>query len=282
MKMASLLVSVALFLQGDIQPTNSLPNAYQTIKDWAKMPGTRAWGSTSAVEIDKDGKSVWVAERCGQNSCLDRATGQMSPLAPILKFDPSGKLVKSFGEGMLIFPHGIFVDREGNVWVTDGQDNAPQPARGEGPRGEAPRGSGPIGPRPGATKGNQVYKFSPEGKLLMTLGKPGGAAEPDYFYQPNDVLVAPSGDIFVAEIHGAGGGFIYKFDKTGKFLMNWGRLTGGPEPGRGELNQPHSLAMDSKGRLFVASRSCNCMQIFDQNGTFIDQWAQFSRPSGVF
>src|SRR5437899_8132509 len=165
MKMASLLVSVALFLQGDIQPTNSLPNAYQTIKDWAKMPEGRTWGSLSAVEIDKDGKSVWVAERCGQNSCLDRATGQMSPFPPVLKFDPSGKLVKSFGEGMLIFPHGIFVDRDGNVWVTDGQDNAPQAARGEA---AAPRGAssgGPIGPRSGATKGNQVYKFSPDGKL---------------------------------------------------------------------------------------------------------------------
>src|SRR5256712_13458822 len=98
MKMASLLVSVALFLQGDIQPTNWLPNAFQTIKDWAKMPGTRAWGSTSAVEIDKDGKSVWGAQRCGQNSCLDRATGQVPPLAPILKPDPSGKLVPRFAD----------------------------------------------------------------------------------------------------------------------------------------------------------------------------------------
>ena len=278
MKMASLLVSVALFLQGDIQPTNSLPNAYQTIKDWAKMPETRAWGSTSAVEIDKDGKSVWVAERCGQNSCLDRATGQMSPLAPILKFDPSGKLVKSFGEGMLIFPHGIFVDREGNVWVTDGQDNAPQPARGEGPRGEAPRGSGPIGPRPGATKGNQVYKFSPEGKLLMTLGKPGGAAEPDYFYQPNDVLVAPNGVIFVSEGHGAGNNRILKFSKDGKLIKSWGKLGAGP----GEFDQPHSMAMDSKGRLFVGDRNNNRIQIFDQDGKFIAEWKQFSRPSGVY
>ena len=266
--MASLLVSVALFLQGDIQPTNSLPNAYQTIKDWAKMPGTRAWGSTSAVEIDKDGKSVWVAERCGQNSCLDRATGQMSPLAPILKFDPSGKLVKSFGEGMLIFPHGIFVDREGNVWVTDGQDNAPQPARGEGPRG----------PRPGATKGNQLYKFSPEGKLLMTLGKPGGAAEPDYFYQPNDVLVAPNGVIFVSEGHGAGNNRILKFSKDGKLINTWGKLGSGP----GEFDQPHSMAMDSKGRLFVGDRNNNRIQIFDQDGKFIAEWKQFSRPSGVY
>ncbi len=278
MKVASLLMTIALMVQGDIQPTNSLPNAYQTIKDWAKMPETRAWGSTSAVEIDKDGKSVWVAERCGQNSCLDRATGQMSPFAPILKFDPSGKLVKGFGEGMLIFPHGIFVDREGNVWVTDGQDNAPQPARGEGPRGEASRGSGPIGPRPGATKGNQVYKFSPEGKLLMTLGKPGGAAEPDYFYQPNDVLVAPNGVIFVSEGHGAGNNRILKFSKDGKLINTWGKLGSGP----GEFDQPHSMAMDSKGRLFVGDRNNNRIQIFDQDGKFIAEWKQFSRPSGVY
>ena len=135
MKVAFLAVTIALFVQSDIQPTNSAADPYQTIKDWAKMTEGRTWGSLSAVEIDKDGKSVWVAERCGQNSCLDRATGQMSPFPPVLKFDPSGKLVKSFGEGMLIFPHGIFVDRDGNVWVTDGQDNAPQPARGEAPRG---------------------------------------------------------------------------------------------------------------------------------------------------
>src|SRR5437867_12986107 len=143
MKYVSLAIIITALLQGDIQPTNSLSNPYQTIKDWAKMPEGRVWGSTSAVEIDKDGKSIWVAERCGQNSCLDRATGQMSPLPTILKFDPSGKLVKSFGEGMLIFPHGIFVDKDGNVWVTDGQDNAPQGARGQPPSG--------------ATKGHQVY-----------------------------------------------------------------------------------------------------------------------------
>src|SRR5437867_9542994 len=93
-------------------PTNSLPSPYESVKDWAKMPEGRTWGSTSAVEIDKDGKSIWVGERCGQNTCLDRAAGQMSSLPSILKFDASGKLVKSFGEGMLIFPHGIFVDRD--------------------------------------------------------------------------------------------------------------------------------------------------------------------------
>src|SRR3982074_2424583 len=131
-------------------PTNDLPNPYQTVANYFTLPQGRTWGSTSAVEIDKDGKSIWVAERCGANSCLDRATGQMSSQPTVLKFDPSGKLVKSFGAGLLIFPHGIFVDRDGNVWVTDGQDNAPLPARGAGPgRGGAEAGgraAEPAGP----------------------------------------------------------------------------------------------------------------------------------------
>jgi streptogramin lyase len=259
------------------QPTNDAPNPYQSIENYFKLPEGRTWGSTSAVEIDKDGRSVWIAERCGQNSCLDRASGQMSPLDPILHFDASGKLIKSFGAGMFIFPHGIFVDRDGNVWVTDGQDNAPLPQRGAGGRG-APRGPGPVGPREGATKGSQVYKFSPDGKLLLTLGKPGGAAAPDYFYQPNDVLVAPNGDIFVAEGHGAGNNRVLKFDKTGKFIKEWGKLGTGP----GEFDQPHALAMDSRGRLFVGDRNNNRIQIFDQNGTFIEEWSQYSRPSGIY
>jgi streptogramin lyase len=278
-------------------PTNDAPDPYQSIEGYFKLPEGRTWGSTSAVEIDKDGKTIWIAERCGQNGCLDRASGQMSPLDPILHFDASGKLIKSFGAGLLIFPHGIFVDREGNVWVTDGQDNAPLPQRGAGAgrgagavagagRGAAAeagaaaanRPAGPIGPREGATKGNQVYKFSPDGKLLMTLGKPGGAAAPDYFYQPNDVLVAPNGDIFVSEGHGAGNNRVLKFDKTGKFIKEWGKLGTGP----GEFDQPHALAMDSKGRLFVGDRNNNRVQIFDQNGTFIEAWTQYSRPSGIY
>src|SRR5436190_171374 len=112
--------------------TNDAPNNYTTIRDYFKLPEGRTWGSTSAVDIDKDGKSIWVAERCGQNSCLDRATGKMSDLPTVLKFDSTGKLVKSFGAGLMIFPHGIHVDKDGNVWVTDGQDDAPAPARGAG------------------------------------------------------------------------------------------------------------------------------------------------------
>jgi DNA-binding beta-propeller fold protein YncE len=219
----------------------------------------------------------------------------MSNLPSILKFDASGKLVASFGQGMQIFPHGITVDREGNVWVTDGQDNAPQAARGGGGGGRggggerggagAERGGGGgggrgtprMGPADGSTKGHQVFKFSPDGKLLMTLGKAGGAAEPDYFYQPNDVLIAPNGDIFVAEGHGGGNARILKFNKDGKFIKSFGKRGAGP----GELDQPHALAMDSRGRLFVGDRSNNRISIFDQEGKFLEMWYQFSRPSGI-
>jgi len=251
-----------------VQPTNNLPNPYQTIEGWAKMPEGRTWGATSAVEIDKDGVSIWVAERCGTNSC----TG--SNLPSVLKFDAAGTLVKSFGEGMLNFPHGIHVDRDGNVWVTDGQDNRPRRARGAA-------ADAPLPPAPATIIGHQVFKFSPDGKLLLTLGTQGGGRAPDFFWQPNDVLVAPNGDIFVAEGHASdstANARILKFDKAGKFIKEWGKKGTGP----GEMDQPHALAMDSRGRLFVGDRSNNRIQIYDQDGKLLDTWHQFSRPSGIY
>lgn len=241
-----------------IAPVNDLPNPYQTVEHWAKLPEGRVWGSTSAVEIDPDGKSVWVAERCGANSCGS------STLPAILKFDPTGTLVASFGAGLLISPHGIHVDRQGNVWVTDCACTGPA------------RTADPAAP-----KGHQVFKFSPDGRLLMTLGKAGGGKEPDFFWQPNDVLVTPSGDIFVADGHASSASAnarILKFSKDGKLLKTWGTWGSGPN----DLDQPHALAMDSKGRLFVGDRGNDRIKIFDQDGTLLDTWYQFSRPSGIF
>jgi len=251
-------------------PVNEAPNPYKTIADFFKLPTGRTWGSTSAVEIDKDGRSIWVAERCGANTCLN------SDLDTILKFDTSGAVVRSFGKGMMIFPHGILVDRDGNVWVTDGQDNLPRAARGAPP-------DAPLPPAPAKLIGHQVFKFSPDGKLLLTLGKPGGnqpgkPAEPDSFYQPNDVAVAPNGDIYVSEGHGGANSRIVKFSKGGKFIAEWGRKG----TGRGEFDQPHTLAFDSKGRLFVGDRGNNRIVILDQKGEVLDMWPQFSRPSGVY
>jgi sugar lactone lactonase YvrE len=266
--LAAALVFPGVRAQAPVQPVNDLPNPYTTVENWAKMPEGRAWGSTSAVDIGPDGRSIWVAERCGANTCRD------STLDIVLNFDPSGKLVRSFGAGLMIFPHGFLVDREGNVWVTDGQDNLPRRARGAAP-------DAPLPPKPAKVIGHQVFKFSPEGKLLMTLGQAGGAREPDYFYQPNDVLVAPNGDIFVAEGHSSSPGSharILKFTKDGKLIKAWGTFGTGP----GEFDQPHGLAMDSRGRLFVADRGNNRIQIFDQDGKLLDEWTQFSRISGIY
>src|SRR5262245_47264481 len=260
---AVVLLTLVSSAQTQIEPTNTAPNPFQTIEGWAKMPEGRTWGSTSAVDIDKDGKSIWVAERCGANNCLtDRAAGTFSPLEVVLKFDESGKLVRSFGAGMFVFPHGIHVDRDGNIWVTDGQDNFPQAARG---RNADP--STPPPPPPAKPVGHQIYKFSPEGKLLLTLGKPGGnrpgeTPDPASFYQPNDVITNDKGEIFVCEGHSDGAtapARIIKFDRTGKFIKDFGKKGTAP----GEVAQPHAFAFDSTGRLFVAERSNNRIQISD-------------------
>ena len=256
-------LAALVYAQADVKPTNSLPNPYETVSGWAKLPEGRTWGSTSAVEIDRDGKTIWVAERCGVNSCAD------SMLDPILHFDETGKLIKSFGAGMIIAPHGIFIDRDDNVWVTDCT------CTGGGGRGAA------AAPAPPATKGHQVFKFSKDGKLLLTLGKPGGGRDPEFFFQPNDVLVAPNGDIFISEGHTSAQGAtarVLKFSKDGKFIKSWGKL--GKEPG--DFDQPHALAMDSKGRLFVGDRNNNRIEIFDQDGKFLEACSQFSRPSGIY
>lgn len=254
---ACLATARSLAAQSGIKPTNDLPNPYQTVEGWAKLPPGRVWGSTSAVDIDKDGRSIWVAERCGANNCVN------SDLPAILRFDAAGTLVASFGAGMLASPHGIAVDGEGNVWVTDCACTG----------GRAPAGAPP--------KGHQVFKFSPEGTLLLTLGKAGGEREPGYFFQPNDVLVAPNGTIFVAEGHASSQGSnarILKFSGDGTLIKTWGS----PGTGPGQFDQPHALAMDSQGRLFVGDRGNNRIVIFDQDGKLLETWYQFSRPSGLY
>jgi sugar lactone lactonase YvrE len=276
----AVLAGAVAFAQNAATPTNDLPNPYETIKEPLKLPEGRKWGSTSAVDVDKDGTSIWVGERCGENKCSD-ASGKMSPLDPVLKFDASGKLVKSFGAGMIAFAHGIHVDRDGNVWVTDANDNRPAAARGRSAEAPAAAASTP------ATVGHQVIKFSPDGKVLLKLGKAGVAGNPpEALTEPNDVVTSPNGDIFVAEGHAGQNqnappdtvARISKFSKDGKFIKSWGKLGSGP----GEFRTPHSLAFDSRGRLFVADRGNVRLQIFDQDGKFLEQTLAFSRLSGIY
>jgi hypothetical protein len=272
----------------------NLPNPNPTvIKNWGALPDGRVWGNTAGVDIGPDGH-VWAYDRCGTNSCL--VDGKISPMNPVFKFDRNtGRVLAQFGGGRIIFPHGIHVDREGNVWIADGNDNAPAAARGAGggrgaaaggaaaggARGAAggqPAGRALFTPNPAATLGHQVFKFSPTGQLLMTIGKPGGAIGDDCCYQPNDVITNAAGEIFIAEGHDTGTGRIRKFSRDGKLLKTFGS----PGTGDGQLSCPHALAFDSRGRLFVADRRNHRLSIFDQEGNFIANYYQFSRISGLY
>lgn len=227
--------------------SSSLLNPYRSILDWGKLPQGRTWGQMAALDIDRDG-NIWAVERCGGTTCNGR------PEAPVLAFGPSGDVVKSLGAGIFTFPHGIDIDDEGNVWVTDG--------------------------RAEDGKGHQVIKFNPDGEILMRLGTAGVAGEgPNTFNGPSDVAVAPNGDIFVGDGHDTGtNARIVKFSKDGKFIMAWGQKGSGP----GQFATPHSLAFDSRGRLFVGDRENNRIQLFTQDGVFLEEWKQFGRPSGVW
>jgi sugar lactone lactonase YvrE len=234
----AVLVGAILSAQSDSKSVTKLPNPYHLVPNWATLPPGVEWGSVISVDFDSKG-NLWVFHRSDPG---------------IMQFDLSGKLLTSFGTGMFVQAHGLFVDRADNIWVTDSQ----------GKNG----------------KGHQVFKFNPQGKVLMTLGKAGVAgAGNDVFNAPSDVLIAPNGTIFVADGHGGEtNARIVKFANDGKFISTWGKKGSGP----GEFDFPHSLAMDSSGRLFVADRGNSRIQIFDQDGKFLDQWRQFGRPSGIF
>jgi sugar lactone lactonase YvrE len=232
---------------------NDPPNPYRPGVSWGQLPEGRKWGSSASVSTAPDG-TIWVVDRCG-NSGAGGTTcaGPSANVNPVFQFDPSGKMRKTFGAGVFVSPHKLSVDREGNVWVAD-------------------------------NGGQQVFKFNQDGKVLMTLGKKGVAGPgEDEFDAPTDVAIAPNGDIFVGDGHSGGGtaagnARIMKFDKNGKFLKTWGKKGMGP----GEFDVIHTLAFDSRGRLFVGDRQNNRIQIFDQNGKFLAQWFQFGRPSGMY
>jgi streptogramin lyase len=229
-----LAAAAAIAAQG-----GNVPNPFREDASWAKLPAGAKWAGVISVDPASNG-DMWVFHRSDP---------------PILRFDPSGKVVKSFGQGQIVNAHGMTIDRDGNVWVTDAQIK-------DG-------------------KGNQVLKFSPDGKLLMALGKPGVAgAGNDVFSGPCDVAIAQNGDIFVADGHMADVPVnrIMRFSKDGTFIKAWGKRGSAP----GEFDTPHSIAIDSRGRIFVADRSNSRVQIFDQDGRFLDQWKQFGRPSGIY
>jgi NHL repeat len=233
-----------LYAQG--ADPNAAPNPYKMQENWARLTDGRKFGAAIKVQVDhSDGKSIWVFDRCGSNECTN------SMIAPIEKFDASGTLQKAFGAGMFAVPHSLYVDRD--VWAGD------QIARNG--------------------KGADLIKFSPDGRVLMTLGKPGMPGNgPDYLSAVSAVVVAPNGDIYVADGHGTGtNDRIVKFSKDGKFITAWGKHG----KAAGEFDTPHGIALDSAGRVYVADRANNRIQIFEPDGKFVAEWKQFGRPSDV-
>jgi len=254
-----------------------MPNPAATVtRNWGQLPAGRQWGTTAGIDIDPNDGNVVAYERCGAGASGGAGGGpvdcETNPVDPIFKFDrKTGAVLANFGKGVMVTPHGISVDKSGNVWVTDFSGNKAE------------------------TKGHQVHKFSPKGEKLLSLGiagKPGNAD--GQFNQPNDVVVGPDGSIYVADGHDAQGmttnqaiaeglakgatSRISKFSPAGKFIKSWGKI--GVK--HGEFRTPHALMFDAKGRLWVADRGNHRIEIFDQEGTYLESRYAFSRPSGFF
>lgn len=255
------------------KPTE-LPHPYRLVEGWPALPKSMnggRWGEVIRVHVDRNG-NVWVFHRCfnivpaGSATCVGR--GPANP--PILEFDASGKLMKSFGAGLFAYPHGFTIDRDGNLWATDVNDQ-------DTILGMSARNAS------GVVMGEEVLKLSPEGKVLMTLGEEGVAGTgPNTFDRPTSVAVAPNGDIFVSDGHAPnkyGTARVVKFSKDGRFVKSWGRKGSGP----GEFDEPHDIFVGgSRGWVYVADRRNNRIQVFDQEGNFIAAWQQFGQPSSVF
>jgi DNA-binding beta-propeller fold protein YncE len=252
-----------------------LPNPNPVVtRNWGELPEGREWGSTAGVDIDPFDGHVWAYERCGAGSFGSGVpiNCHTNPVAPIFKFDRhTGEVLANFGAGIMVTPHGIHVDDEGNVWVTDFATND------EG------------------TKGQQVHKFSPTGELLLSLGTPGQTGNDSrHFNQPNDVVVGPDGSIYVSDGHSGQGmttnqamaegrangltARIMKFAPDGTFIRQWGQIG----VRHGEFRTPHAVDFDSQGRLWVADRGNHRLEIFDQDGNYLESRYMFSRVSGIF
>jgi DNA-binding beta-propeller fold protein YncE len=195
------------------------------------MPAGWKFGRVSAVASDSDG-NVYVFHRG------DKAD-------PLIVFDPKGRYLRSWGKGLFGNPHGLRIDRENNVWVTDSGDHL-------------------------------VMKFTRDGKLLMTLGARKKAGTDDKtFNRPTDIAFTPSGDFYVSD--GYGNSRVVKFTRDGKYITAWGKKGTGP----GEFNTPHVVAVDSEGLVYVSDRENNRIQIFDGNGKFLRQWTHLGATQGM-
>jgi DNA-binding beta-propeller fold protein YncE len=173
--------------------------------------------------------------------------------SPLVEFDQHGTFVRVLGEGRYTRPHGMRIDRQDNIWTTD-------------------------------VNGHTVTKMSPSGEILLTLGTKGQAGNWDegantrLLNEPTDIAITAAGDFFIVEGHGRGEGRVLKFDKNGKFIRSWGGNGNGP----GQFNQPHSIAVDSKGLVYVADRENRRVEVFDSDGKYLKEWKFAGLPCGFF
>jgi DNA-binding beta-propeller fold protein YncE len=203
---------------------------YQPVPGWPKLSAGVKFGPVSAVATDSADR-VFVFHRGKQ---------------PIMVFERDGTFVRSWGDEYIKSAHGLRIDHENNVWLTD-------------------------------TGYHQVFKFDPQGKLLLTLGKKGEPGSgPDHFDRPTDVAVTPAGDFYVSD--GYGNSRVLKFSKDGKLLRQWGKKGTGP----GEFNLPHAICLDAQGKVYVADRENNRIQVFDPDGKFLAEWKESGAPYGLF
>ena len=246
--LATTALAAAAQAQSSYPCANDLPNPYHQVQNWAQTP--RPWGPANAISVDSK-NNLWVVDRCEDKGC------GASNVAPVFELSPDGKTMKNFGAGLFVEPHQVAVDGEGNAWVVDAGLEA--------------------------GKGMQVTKFSPDGKVLLKLGKPAqgkGSSALDVFDEPTGVAIASNGDVFVSQGHGEKQNVsrIAKFTKDGKFIKTfatWGA-------GDGQLRSPHALAIDSQDHLYAADRSNSRVVVFDKDGKFLTAWKQFGRPSGIY
>src|SRR5262245_25172686 len=232
---AACLAALAMMSVAELTAQISF-NPYRTNYNWDKLKG-RKIGVPSGIRMDPDGQHLWILDRCGANGCAS------SDLDPVLMLDMKGNLVKSFGKGLIAFPHGFFIDRERNVWVTEGA-----------PAGD-PRGAEGFKKR----MGHQVFKFSPDGKVLMTLGEAGvNGADEKHFNGPTGVVVAENGDVWITDGHGGpqkgpnannmfgsrgGNNRLVRFSKDGRFLKAWGGGIGSESYEPLRFNDPHDITI---------------------------------------
>jgi sugar lactone lactonase YvrE len=230
-----------------LPPGNAMANPYRMLPNWPQLGDIKAGGAIGMVPDGTGG--LWLQHRSEPG---------------IVRIDASGKVAQRF-DVAFSGAHGMCQDRDGNFWALDG---------------------GPFGADSDGTKGSQVFKYSRDGKLLLTLGQAGVLkAGRDTFLQPSACVATPEGDIVIADGHWPrpkaaqqDGDRLVWFSRDGRFLKEFGKL--GRRPG--EFIGPHGLAFDSQGRLFVADRSNNRIQIFDRNMNVVDEWRHFGRPSNLW